>query len=204
MFPSTLQQSSSLTPQDLDSNSIPVDITTPTDDFSYPGRIWSASDGFVRIFASVSLQVGSRVGLAFEGCMAKGEVAFCQHWTGQYNIGVQLLNSPSTRREPRFPIQGSGSLSVLGDHGPSNLHIELRDVSASGLGMIVDRELRVGVCVEVKLDYGILFGEIRYSEKIESGRYQTGMKMYHMISREIMTPAGKQSGSFLGWFKRHS
>ncbi len=191
-------------PEGFEQNSIPVGITTAKDEFSFPGRIWSASDGFIRIFTSVSLDAGTKVELFFEECSTKGEIAFCQRWTGGYNVGVQLLSSGSTRREPRFPIQASGLLSVLGDQGPRDLPVDLCDVSASGLGMIVDLALPVGVCIEVKLDYGILFGEIRHCEP-EGGRFRTGMKMFHMIARETITIGpNKLSRGVLGWFRRRS
>lgn len=192
-------------PNAFEQNSIPVVITTASDDFGFPGSIYSASDGFVRIFASVNLEAGTRVVLAFDGCSTSGEITFCQRYQGGYNIGVQLLNSGSTRREPRFPIQASGSLIVLGDQGPQDLPVDLCDVSASGLGMIVDVALPVGVCVEVKLDYGILFGEIRHSEENGAGRFRTGMKMFHMIARETMfVRTNKPSGGVLGWFRRRA
>ena len=201
-MPASSDESCSL-PNGFEQNSIPVVITTASDDFGFPGSIYSASDGFVRIFASVNLKPGTRVELAFEGCTTRGEIAFCQRWQGGYNIGVQLLNSASTRREPRFPIQATGLFSVLGDRGPRDLSVDLCDVSASGLGMIIDVALPVGVCAEVKLDYGILFGEIRHSEENDGGRFRTGMKMFHMIARETMTVGtGKHSGGVLGWFRR--
>ena len=187
----------------FEQNSIEVNIITASDEFGFPGKIWSASDGFIRIFASVNLDAGTKVELLFEDCSTRGEIAFCQKWTSGYNLGVQLLSSGSTRREPRFPIQACGLLSVLGDQGPRDLPVDLCDVSASGLGMMVDVALPVGVCIEVKLDYGILFGEIRHSEKTAAGRFRTGMKMFHMIARETMTiGANKPHRGVLGWFRR--
>jgi hypothetical protein len=192
-------------PGGFEQNSISVDISTAADDFAFPGRIWSASDGFLRVFASVNLDAGARIELAFEGCSTRGEVAFCQQWPGGYNIGVQLLSSSTTRREPRFPIQATGSLNVLGDQGPHDLPVDLCDVSASGLGMFVDVALPVGVCIEVKLEFGILFGEVRHCEKIDGGRFRTGMKMFHMIARETITATSeKPPRRVLGWFKRRS
>ena len=78
-MPASSDESCSL-PNGFEQNSIPVVITTASDDFGFPGSIYSASDGFVRIFASVNLKPGTRVELAFEGCTTRGEIAFCQRW----------------------------------------------------------------------------------------------------------------------------
>jgi len=164
-------------------------------------RIWSASDSFLRLIVDTPVDLGANAEVRFEGCRTCGEIAFCQPSPGGYNVGIQLGNDSSVRREPRFPIQLSGTLTVLGDHGPQRIQIELVDVSASGVGMTAPEPIPVGFCVEIDLATGALFGEIRHCDRDENGRYRAGVKMYHMVEKELQSRS-KPGSNLLGWFRR--
>jgi hypothetical protein len=182
-------------------NSISSELHVSSDgEYTCGAKIWSASDGFLRLVVDVPIVVGASVELSFEGCRTEGEVAFCQQWSGGYNVGVQLMNNRSVRREPRFPIQIAGRLTVLGDQGPQRISVELIDVSASGVGLIAPERIAVGVCVEITLEHGVLFGEIRHCE-VENGRFRAGVKMYHMVAKAPPDRA-KSSSNLLAWLKR--
>jgi len=186
-------------------NSVMAELTVCSNgesEYTRLARIWSASDGFFRLIVDVEIEPGARVEIHFERCHAFGEIAFCQRWADGYNVGVQLLNDPALRREPRFPIQLTGTLTVLGDQGPRQMQIDLIDVSASGVGMLAPKAIPAGVCVEISMESGVLFGEIRHCDETSEGAFRAGVKMYHMVAKEPVVTRVKNSNSLLGWLRR--
>ena len=86
-------------------HSLAVDITPEKIDpgASVAGKIWSASEGFVRAVVGTPLDSGVLVQLAVDGSHhAKGEVVFCQQWPNAYNLGIQITPEGRGRREPTF------------------------------------------------------------------------------------------------------
>ena len=166
------------------------------------GRIWSASEGFVRAVSDTPLDTGETVQLAFdERHHVHSEVVFCQQWPNAFNLGFQLLHEGRSRREPRFPIEAKGVLTVLGDAGPRQAGVEIIDVSGSGLGIICSEWVVPGACVEIKADAGIILGEVKYCEVVNEGRHRCGVKMYQLVeqdagSKQVSRPA------LLKWLRR--
>jgi len=185
-------------------NLIAATLVVAGDDFHYPASIWSVSEGFLRMLTDTQIKTGIRVRVSFEGCLAHGEVAFCQKRARAYNVGIQLIDDNHVRREPRFPIQLQGKLTVLAEHGPQQSPVDLVDVSASGLGMLCKERLSVGACVEVQSEPGVLFGEIRHCEQTASGLFRVGMRMFHLIVREPATIVRRtpKAKRMFGWLSR--
>src|SRR5689334_14761085 len=184
-------------------NSISVELTATSKedvDKVCVGKLWSISRGFLRVMVDRSIEPGASVTARFHGCLAYGEAVFCQESPAGYNVGVQLSSDPALRREPRFPLQLPGTLTVLGDQGPVQIKIELIDVSPSGVGLTAPEAIPTGVSVEINLECGILLGEVRHCERVEN-RFRAGVKMYDMIAKE---PAlRRKSGTLLGLLKRN-
>ena len=161
-----------------------VEIVSDTDrKLALTGQVWSASEGFVRAVAKTPLDSGVMVDVAFdENHRCKGEVVFCQQWPNEFNLGIQLAMPGRGRREPRFPVAMTAALTVLGDYGPREASIEVVDISGSGLGIVCGEALTAGCCVQIKSSVGIILGEIRYSERVDDGKFRCGVKMYHVIA----------------------
>ena len=86
-------------------NYIPVQVEIVGDQaHAITGQIWSASQRFLRMTLQASVEAGEPIEMLIEGCRVSGEVAFCQPCPWGYNVGVQLLDRQSIRREPRFPL----------------------------------------------------------------------------------------------------
>ena len=146
------------------------------------GRIWSASEGFIRVVVKEPVQTGMTVQVKFdEDHCANGEIVFCQQWPDDFNLGIQILASGRIRREPRFPVALRGELTVLGDFGPSAAAIDIVDISGSGLGIVCGEALELGSCIQIKSEAGIIFGEVRYCYRDETGTFRGGIKMYQLI-----------------------
>ena len=178
-------------------------VDDPVGEFHCPASIWSVSEGFLRMLTDTPIKAGVRLMVSFEGCLAHGEVAFCQERSHAYNLGVQLTEDNHVRREPRFPIQLQGKLTVLAEEGPQRLPVDLVDISASGLGMLCTQRMSVGACVEIESEPGVLFGEIRHCEQTASGLFRVGMRMFHLIVRQPATIVRKSTKSkrIFGWLQ---
>ena len=113
--------------------------------------------------------------MSVDGCRFAGEVTFCQLCPEGYNVGVQLIERDSIRREPRFPLDLPAALTVIGSTGPREAAVRLTDVSASGVGLLSSGAVQVGACVEIKLDLGLLFVEIRHCHEEAEGRFRIGV-----------------------------
>ncbi len=184
-------------------NYIPVDIVVEAHGgYAITGQIWSASERFLRVLLRVPLDAGDLIEMSLHGCRFAAEVAFCQPSPEGYNVGVQLLDRDSVRREPRFPLDLPAVLTVVGSAGPKEAPVRLTDVSASGVGLFSSAALQIGGCVEIDLDLGLLFGEVRHCQVRSDGRYHIGVAIYHMLARERSgKPAGPSAPRF-SWLKR--
>ena len=170
------------------------------------GRIWSASEHFFRLWLRAPVGTAEQFEISLDGCSVPGEVVFCQPCAEGYNVGVQLLERNSIRNEPRFPVDLPAVLTIIGAAGPNGASVRLADISASGVGLFSGTALPVGSCVEVKLDLGLLFGEVRYCQEEKDKRFRVGIKIYHLLARE---DAGKPIAPApppqrFAWLRRYS
>lgn len=107
------------------------------------------------------------------------------------------------RREPRFPLDLPAVLMVIGSTGPREAEIRLTDVSASGVGLLSAMPAQVGACVQINLDSGLLFGEVRHCQQGPDGRFRIGVAIYHMLAREQPgKPAPIVSSPRFRWLRR--
>jgi hypothetical protein len=112
----------------------------------------------------------------------------CQKIYGGYQVGFELTNENGSvyRREPRFAVEGVGTLSVLGEVGPKAIKIDLADVSSSGIGIFLDRRLTEQTCVYLKVAQSAIFGEVKNCEPGGSRGFKVGIRI------EIFVPGGTQ------------
>ena len=172
---------------------VPVRIAMAEDPgYTISGKIWSASERFLRIMVRRPIAIGQHIQLSIDQCIVKGEVVFCQLCPEGHNVGVQLLDRDSVRREPRFPLDVPAVLTVVGSGGPTDEPVQLADVSASGVGLFSGRPVQVGACVEISLELGIIFGEVRHCRAESDGRFRVGISLYHMLAREGDSSAAGQ------------
>jgi hypothetical protein len=184
-------------------NYVPVQVTIAGElEHGITGQIWSASERFLRMLLRAPIEVGELIEMSIDGCSVNGEVAFCQVGPEGYNVGVQMLDRHSIRREPRFPLDLPAVLTVVGSTGPGEAAVRLTDVSASGVGLFSSSPVQIGACVEINLDFGLLFGEIRHCQESSEGRFRVGVAIYLMLAREQGTKPVRSSPPKFGWLRR--
>jgi hypothetical protein len=148
-------------------------------------QIYSSSDRYLRVLVAAPVSMGMTIQVKFEDSLVRGTVVFCQKVFGGYQVGVELMNEDGSvyRREPRFTVDGSGSLSVLGTEGPKGLKIDLADVSSSGIGIYLDRPLAEQTCVYLRVANSAIFGEVRNCDTAGRRGFRLGIRI------DIFVPA---------------
>ena len=167
------------------------------------GLMWSASERFLRMLLRMPIEPGEYIELSIHGCRVAGEVVFCQLCPEGYNTGIQLLDRDLVRSEPRFPLDLPAVLTVIGTTGPREIAVQLADVSASGVGLFSPVQLADGACVEIRLDLGLIFGEVRYCRPYGDGRYRVGIAIYHMLARDQHDKSARPAPPLFGWLRRN-
>ncbi len=167
--------------------------------------------GFFQLSLPVFLQSTTVIDIIFERKRLEVEVVFCKSDERQgYIAGARLMAglNGEIRREPRIPIEISARLTT--SDLPGSMPAKLVDISRSGLGLKVPRNIPTGVGVIVELHSGIAFGEVRHCSK-KGNVWRVGLSLDEFISRHDQekksgSPAGESSESsslpFIGVLKR--
>lgn len=165
--------------------------------------------GFFLVAAPVPLKPERRLDIVFESRRIECQVVYCQpDGAGSFSLGIRMTqkDGDALRAEPRIPVDLQAKVNLPGAEVPLNGRVV--NISASGLGLLLDREVPTDELAYVELDIGYAFGEIRHCSKIPSG-YRVGLKLDEFISREDeilasrkRTPANAGASGFAKLFRR--
>lgn len=149
--------------------------------------------GFFQLSSPVFLQNNTLIDIIFDRKRLEVEVVFCKSDDrNKYVVGARLMVGANgeIRREPRIPIE-IGARVTTSDL-PGSFPAKVVDISRSGLGLKVPRNIAVGVGVIVELNSGIAFGEVRHCSKKTKDTWRVGLSLDEFISRRDQD---KKSGS---------
>ena len=112
------------------------------------------------------------------------------------------------RREPRIPIEVNARVTT--SDAPGSVPAKLIDISRSGLGLRVPRNIPIGVGVIVELHTGIAFGEVRHCSQRGKDNWRVGLSLDEFISHHdrkkhsayANEPTGSSSALFLALLER--
>jgi len=171
--------------------------TTATADFAIPvtlrlldekhsqvqAHIRRVNTGFFLIATPIPLKAERRLEMLFDNRRIDCQVVYCQPEGAGYNLGVRMAhnNSEALRAEPRIPVDLEAKVNIPGIELP--IAGRVVNISASGLGLLLDREIPTDELAYVELEIGFAFGEIRHCSKTPSG-YKVGLKLDEFLSRE--------------------
>ena len=143
----------------------------------WPCLVWSIAPGYVRLTLDVAVPKGGRVNVRFCGGWFEGVVAHCVAQDRGFRVGIQLAREygEGHRRDPRFPVHSYGRLTLVGSNGVVWEEIEVTDVSATGLGILIRPALRAGAVVMIELQAGVIFGEVRHCEAEGAAWHRAGI-----------------------------
>ena len=83
------------------------------------------------------------------------------------------------RREPRFQIDQSVIVTVLGEL-PLKMHGRVRDASGRGLGLVVPRPVEPGAAIRIELDDSLVLGEAIYC-RTDHGSHFIGVELDQVL-----------------------
>jgi PilZ domain len=145
-------------------------------------HIRRVNTGFFLIAAPACFKPERRLEMVFEGRRIECQVVYC-HAEGAetFNLGVRMShNSDALRAEPRIPVELEAKLNVP---GAAPISGRVVNISASGLGLLIDKEVPTDELAYAELEIGFAFGEIRHCSKTPAG-YRVGLKLDEFISRD--------------------
>lgn len=171
--------------------------TAPAAEFSIPvslrlveemqeqvrAHIRRVNTGFFLIASPVLIKPERRVEVLFETRRIECQVVYCHPGNaGSHLLGVRMSNhGEALRAEPRIPVDLEAKLNVAGVEG--SIPGRVVNISASGIGLLLDREVPSDESAYAELEIGFAFGEIRHCSRSANG-YRVGLKLEEFIARE--------------------
>ena len=164
------------------------------------GHLIQVNTGFFQISVPFFLQSSTVIDLIFDRQRLEVEVVFCKaDDRNGYVVGARLMAglNGEIRREPRIPVEIAARVTTSDMQG--SVPGKLVDISRSGLGLKVPRNIPPGVGVIVELNSGIAFGEVRHCGKSGKDTWRIGLSLDEFISnrdrqKTSAGPANHSSG----------
>ncbi len=163
---------------------IPVELQLLDGDHERVGaHIRRVNSGFFQLRSPLHLRDDRKLELLYEGRRIQAEVVYSRKQeVGIHHVGIRTCGSHgAVRKELRLPVDVQAAVNVPGSATP--LRARVSDMSQSGLGLILRKEIPTGTAVSVDLGHGVAFGEIRYCKSFSKGRYRAGFWLEEFIYR---------------------
>jgi PilZ domain len=148
------------------------------------GHIRRVNTGFFLIASPVALKPERRLEVTFSGRRIECQVVYCQQeGPNTYALGIRMAQGggETLRAEPRIPVDLEAKLSMPGGDAP--IPGRVVNISASGLGLVMTKEVPTGELAYAELEVGCAFGEIRHCSKTANG-YRVGLKLDEFIPKD--------------------
>ncbi len=163
---------------------IPVELQLLDGDHErIAAHIRRVNSGFFQLRSPIHLRDDRKLELLYEGRQIQAEVVYSRRQeVGIHHVGIRTCGSHgAVRKELRLPVDVRATVNIPGSTTP--LRARISDMSQSGLGLILPKEIPQGTAVSVDLGHGVAFGEIRYCKSISKGRYRAGFWLEEFIYR---------------------
>ena len=155
-----------------------------------PGVIMNISHGAIHVKTSQFLPAKSVRVWFSQDCHMDGQLIFCRADEDAYLTGIVFPPDieHQKRSELRIPLPNDPAV-VTYLEGPIRGKVDAQaiDISRSGLGLLVDRQLTVNTWVKVELPFAIVFGEIMYSRPETRGGFRVGLRLETLLMRDGST-----------------
>jgi hypothetical protein len=91
------------------------------------------------------------------------------------------MKTHELRSKPRFRVTSQVQIQILGTCG-GECSGRVNDISDTGLGLIVDRDLRVGGIVKTVVGDRLMIGVVRHCER-KNRSYSAGIELVHSVTK---------------------
>lgn len=155
-------------------------------------RIRRVNSGFFQLRSSVHLREDRKLELLYEGRRIQAEVVYSRaQEPGIHHVGIRTCGSHgAVRKELRLPVDVRATIAIPGS--PSPIPARIIDMSQSGLGLIIPKEIPAGTIVSMDLAHGVAFGEIRHCKSISKYRYRAGFWLEEFIYRSVQRSSARE------------
>ncbi len=148
-------------------------------------RLHGVSPGLFEVSCPETLRVGQRLALSHAGRRLQLEVSpDSQKAAGVYLLSVKSADDrmSDVRSELRLPIDLPAMLRVAGE--AAQIAVRVVNMSPSGMGIELTKELEQGAKACIDLEQGLAFGEIRFCRPKDARFYSVGFRLEEYICQE--------------------
>lgn len=175
-------------------------LLDPLTGISQPCTLVAIEPGYFRVEAEYRLQLGDEVNLYFGAAAVRAEVTVCSRSGERFLLGLTLLaDQPGheRRREPRVPVEWSGTLTELARPEP-DIAATVVNFSPSGIALESSRKLEVNSHVAMDTEAALLFGEVCNSSPSSTaeGLFLSGVRLIEVFPKTNATGASAGFGRF--------
>jgi hypothetical protein len=143
----------------------------------FPGTLLGIGNGEAHILSAIWFGESSQVILILDDLVIAGEVQFSSRKQDGYRTAIRLGSElERDRREPRFPVDRLGRITMMSKTGTVRAECRLTDMSRSGLGLIACQPAEEGCMVYVVGDFGLVTGEVRHCTSATDGQFRLGLE----------------------------
>ena len=109
---------------------------------------------------------------------SQGSKRLISHWFVREHRDLDFSGLGTQRREMRYPVDFRAKLRALDSE--ARVGVRIVDMSASGLGISLPIEVKVGTIVSVEFERGTVVGEIRHCVPV-TGYFRAGLAIQEFI-----------------------
>ena len=155
---------------------------------SRPCDLIGIHHGQVHLTTKKRVAPGTKIVLRINELTVTGEVNYSKDKDGEFLTCVVVDRA---RSSPRFPVDESGSLTILSGHATLTHRCRLTDLSHSGLGLDTSVEVKIGSMICVQTSSMLAVGEVRYLRQNKGESFHVGLAVTDVLVGETTNPQRK-------------
>lgn len=138
------------------------------------------------------------VSIEFGAAAREGEVVSCRPKGNSYELYIAFPNEnkEDVRAAERFPV--IQEVKIYAANSESPLEAMTGNLSSNGLGLETSTPLETGETIMAVSNCNEAFGVVRHCKQLDSGRFQTGVEVFHVMPKEASMSQGDSTKSELG------
>ena len=149
--------------------------------FDAEGLLCGVDDhGAITVETSATAEPGQNVCLVNSELYAAGFVGYCVGVDSANFVSVHL-DQPERRRHARYSATAAARLRFLDAPLADDLDVQIVDVSENGLGLISEQPAKVGSHIELTVDYGLVFAQVRHCGILLNQTFRIGVEIQTTI-----------------------
>jgi len=155
--------------------------------FDAEGLLCGVDDhGAITVETSATVAPGQNVCLVNPDLYAAGFVGYCVGVDSTNFVSVHL-DQPERRRHARYSATATARLRFLDSPLAGEMNVQIVDVSENGMGLISSLPAAVGSNIELAVDYGLVFAQVRHCGVLLNQTFRIGVEIQTTIFKAQRT-----------------